>query len=83
MNSTDKQDPGGWNDMVGALRKAAPYINITYVLISAIVLFGVIGWWLDKVWSTQPLFFIIGLFLGLGVGFYSFFKTMQKLDKKQ
>jgi ATP synthase protein I len=81
MSSAKKPDPNGWNDMVGAWRKAAPYINATYVLMAAIFLFGLIGWWLDREWATKPLFFIIGLFSGLGVGFYSFFKTMQKLER--
>jgi F0F1-type ATP synthase assembly protein I len=83
MNSAGKQDRGGRSDAAGALRKAAPYINASYILISAILLFGIIGWWLDDKWATKPLFLIIGLFLGLGVGFYSMIRTIQKLDREQ
>jgi F0F1-type ATP synthase assembly protein I len=83
VNSANKNDKGGWNDLGSAYRQAAPYINVTYILISSIVLFGLIGFWVDKLTGMQPLFFILGLFLGLAAGFYSFFKTVQKLDKGQ
>ncbi len=82
MNSGDKQKPNGLNDAVSAYRKAAPYINATYVFISSILLFAFIGWWIDKKMQSAPLFIIIGLFVGLGLGFYSFIKTVQKLEKK-
>ena len=81
MNLGDKQNPGRLNDAVSAYRKAAPYINATYVFISAIILFGFIGWWIDNKLQSAPLFIIIGLFVGLGGGFYSLIKTVQKLEK--
>jgi ATP synthase protein I len=30
-----------------------------------------LGRWLDKQWSTEPIFLIIGLFTGLTAGIYS------------
>jgi ATP synthase protein I len=29
------------------------------------------GRWLDKQWGTEPIFLIIGLFIGLAAGIYS------------
>jgi F0F1-type ATP synthase assembly protein I len=83
MNSGAQQKPDGLNDAVRAYRKAAPYINAIYVFISSIILFGFVGWWLDKKLQSTPWFIIAGLFVGLGVGFYSLLKTVQKLDKDQ
>jgi ATP synthase protein I len=80
MNPEKDEMPSGWNDLSGAYRRAAPYLNISYILISSIILFGIGGWWIDGKMQTRPLFFILGLFAGLGVGFYSFFKTLKKLD---
>jgi len=83
MNPKKEKIPTGWNDLASAYRKAAPYINISYILISSIILFGFAGWWIDGKLLTKPVFFIVGLFVGLGVGFYSFFKTLKKLENNQ
>lgn len=70
-------------ELSGAYRKAAPYINSVYVLFAATVVVGLIGWYLDKLFITKPIFTILGLVLGMGVGFYSFFKGLPDLDKKE
>ena len=57
-----------------------------YALMSAIlaslvgsILIGIFsGRWLDKVWGTEPLFLIIGLFLGLAAGVYTMLVTIRK-----
>ncbi len=63
-------------------RKAAPYINSVYTLFASLVVVGLIGWYVDKLFLTKPVFTILGLILGMGVGFYSFFKAIAELDKK-
>ncbi len=73
------QDLGNLTD---AYRKAAPYINSTYVLMASVGLFGLLGWWLDSYTETEPLFFILGLFAGLITGFYNFYKVIQNLNKQ-
>ena len=70
------------SDLASAFRKAAPYINSTYVIIAAVALFGLLGYWLDTYTDTAPLFFIIGLFLGMITGFYNFFKVIQQLNRE-
>jgi len=63
-----------------AYKKAMPYINLVYVLLASIVMFGVIGWFGDKYLHSKPIFFVLGLFLGFGIGFYSFFKSLKQLE---
>jgi ATP synthase protein I len=63
-----------------AFRKAAPYVNSTYVLIGSVALFGWLGWLGDQKLSTTPLLFILGLFGGLASGFYNFYKILKKLE---
>ncbi len=70
-------------DVSRSYRKAAPYINSVYVLFAATVVVGLIGWYIDKLFLSKPIFTILGLFLGMGVGFYSFFKGLAELDKKE
>ena len=62
--------------------KAAPYINISYVLIGSIAMFGLLGWWLDEHLLTRPLLTVFGILGGLFLGLYNLFKVIRKLDKK-
>jgi ATP synthase protein I len=83
MTSGGQQNPDEVNDAVSTYRKAAPYISAIYAFIGSVILFGFGGWWLDQKLHSVPLFILVGLFLGLGVGFYSLIKTVQKLEKKR
>jgi F0F1-type ATP synthase assembly protein I len=57
-----------------------------YALMSAIlaslvgsILIGIFaGRWLDKQWGTDPIFLIIGLFIGLAAGIYSMLISIRK-----
>ena len=55
-------------------------LKISLDLISSIIVGALIGFGLDKIFSTKPVFFIIFLVLGIITGFYSLFKTMKKLN---
>ena len=55
-------------------------LKISLDLISSIIVGALIGYGLDKIFLTKPVFFIIFLVLGIITGFYSLFKTMKKLS---
>ncbi len=55
-------------------------LKISLDLMSSILVGAFIGYGLDKVFSTKPVFFIVFLVLGIITGFYSLFKTVQKLN---
>ena len=55
-------------------------LKISLDLISSIIVGVLIGYGLDKIFSTKPVFFIIFLVLGIITGFYSLFKTVKKLN---
>ncbi|GIR25905.1 MAG: hypothetical protein CM15mP40_05130 [Alphaproteobacteria bacterium] len=55
-------------------------LKISLDLISSIIVGALIGYGLDKIFSTKPVFFIIFLVLGIITGFYSLFKTVKKLN---
>jgi F0F1-type ATP synthase assembly protein I len=42
-----------------------------------------VGWYLDKSWSTLPLFLLLGMFLGASVGFYHLYKTLMGIEKEE
>jgi F0F1-type ATP synthase assembly protein I len=60
-----------------SFRKAGPYVNIAYLLIGAIALFGWLGFEFDLHYKTQPIGLIIGLFFGFGLGFYNMVKVLK------
>lgn len=73
------------DDFVSSFRKAAPYLNSVYTFMASIGLFGYAGYWIDKKFASKPLFLLIGLFCGMGIGFYQFYRVLmaeEKRDKK-
>jgi F0F1-type ATP synthase assembly protein I len=55
---------------------SAPAAMASYTLIGAIILFGGIGYAIDRWVGTSPWFLFGGLILGLIVGFYELAKTI-------
>lgn len=66
-----------------AYRKLGPYLNIGYFFAASVTVMTLLGYYLDKKWQTDPWLTVCGAFLGIGMGFYNFFKTVLNLDKKE
>lgn len=64
-----------------SFRKAAPYLNIGYTLAGGILLFAYIGYLIDEKTQQAPLFLVLGVFLGFGLGFYNMIKVLKNLDR--
>lgn len=58
------------------VRRSGPAAAASYTLIGGIVLFGGIGYGVDRWRGTSPRFLLGGLFLGIVVGFYDLAKTI-------
>jgi len=80
--SSKQKDESQISGLTNAYRKAVPYINVVYVLISSILMMGALGWFGDKYFQTKPVLTILGIFSGLGLGFFNFFKSIERLEKK-
>ena len=61
-----------------AFKKAGPYINIGYILIGSVIFFAWLGFKADKHWEMEPLFLLIGLFFGFGLGLYNMLKVLKQ-----
>ena len=55
--------------------RAAPAMAASYGLVGAIILFGAIGYAVDRWQGTAPWFLLAGLLFGVVVGFYELIKT--------
>jgi F0F1-type ATP synthase assembly protein I len=53
-----------------SLRRAGTVAGASYALIGAILLLGGLGYFADGWFDTEPWLLIIGLLLGIVVGFY-------------
>ena len=53
-------------------------IFASYGLVGAILLFGALGYFADRVSGSTPRYVIIGLVVGIAVGFYSLVKTVRR-----
>ena len=57
-------------------RRSGPAAAASYGLIGAIMLFGGIGYAIDRWRGTSPWFLVGGLMLGVIIGFYDLAKTV-------
>jgi F0F1-type ATP synthase assembly protein I len=44
---------------------------------------GFIGWWMDKVLGTAPIFMLLMLVLGMGAGLMNSVRTVAEMRRKQ
>jgi F0F1-type ATP synthase assembly protein I len=58
--------------------QAAPAMAASYALVGSIILFGALGYAVDRWRGTAPWFLLAGLVLGVVVGFYELIKTTYK-----
>ena len=72
----------GDGDSVGeSYRKAGPFLAASWQLTGAVGAWTAIGWGADKLFHTQPWLLVGGAVLGMGLGFYLFFKALADIGK--
>ena len=82
MKPAKSDDHSELRGVAGSFQKAAPYINISYVLLASIAMLGVLGWWMDKQFMTKPLLTVLGILGGLFLGLYNLFKVVKKMENE-
>ncbi len=55
--------------------RSGPAASASYTLVGAVILLGGIGYWVDRRFGTAPWGVMIGLGLGMIVGFYELIKV--------
>ena len=80
----DGADKNGLSGLAEAYRKAAPYLTASTTLVTSLLVFMALGYWLDKKWGhTTPWLLLAGAGVGMIGGFVSFFRTVLRLGKKK
>jgi ATP synthase protein I len=77
----DRREEGVGEGIASSYRKAGPYIDASWQLAGAVGAGALAGWWLDKKLGTGPWLLVSGALLGIGLGFYLFFKILMNIDK--
>ena len=79
-------DPRRREDMFPGLGKVyrdiAPYLTLGFQLAAAVVLFFLLGWWLDTRYGTSPVLKLVGLVVGTVGGMIKFFRSAAELSRK-
>ena len=65
-----------------AERAAAPYITAVWRVVGGVLVGGGAGWFIDHKLHVSPWGLIIGLFLGMGAGFYGMIQGLTAMKKR-
>ena len=65
-----------------SLRDYTPYLTLGFQLAAPVVIFFLIGAWLDQRWNMSPWLKLAGLLLGSIGGFIQFFRSVSELEHK-
>ncbi len=71
----ESQDENASNWLTEMMRQAGPYMSAAYTLTGGLLGLGLLGFLLDRYLGTSPAFVLVGLGLGLVVGFYELAKV--------
>ena len=77
MKNENNEDEG----LSKVYKEIGPYVGLGLQLAITVGVMTFIGIWLDGEFETTPVLTVIFAFLGVGLGMYSFIKTVLKSDK--
>jgi F0F1-type ATP synthase assembly protein I len=85
MSSDPKSKRPRQDDLAAgqAYRDAAPYLTLGIQLAITVVIFFLIGWWLDTRNNSSPMFQLLGVLVGSVGGMIKFLKSVTEMSKKE
>ena len=69
--------------LAAAYRKAGPYLNLGIEFAASFILCLFAGKWLDGKFGTAPYLMLVGLALGITVGFLNLYRTAMRLQERE
>jgi F0F1-type ATP synthase assembly protein I len=58
------------------IKQSGPAMGASYTLVAAVIIFGAAGYFIDKWQNSSPIFLLLGLLIGIIVGFYEIAKII-------
>jgi F0F1-type ATP synthase assembly protein I len=74
---------GGDENAAESYRRAAPYLDASWQLVGSVGLWTAGGWFADHKLHTAPWLLVSGAVVGMGLGFYLFFKSVLAIGRKK
>lgn len=74
---------GTGEEVAASYRKAGPYLDASWQLAGSVAFWTLAGWWLDKKVHTTPWLLVAGAVLGVGLGFFLFFRALSDIGKRK
>ena len=71
-----------FNYLQKIIKQSGPAMGASYTLIGSVLILGALGYFIDKWRDSSPLFLILGLVIGIIVGFYEIAKIIWKKPNK-
>ena len=78
----DESDDDGLSPEARAQRAAAPYLNAVWRVVGGVLVGGGAGWLVDGKLHSSPWGLIVGLFVGMGAGFYGLIQGLNAMKKR-
>jgi ATP synthase protein I len=78
----DESDGSELSPEARAQRAAAPYINAVWRVVGGVLVGGGTGWLVDGKLHSSPWGLIVGLFVGMGAGFYGLIQGLNAMKKR-
>lgn len=66
-------------DIRNTYREYAPYLSLGFQLAAVVVVFFLLGAWIDNRYGVEPIGKLIGVSVGIVGGFIKFFKSVASL----
>jgi len=60
------------------VRQSVPAASAAYTLLGSVIFLTLIGYMADKYFNSSPVYILIGLGLGILIGFYELYKSIFK-----
>ena len=64
-------------------RNYVPFLTMGFQLAAAVVLFVLLGHWIDNIFGISPIGKLVGVVLGTTGGFIKFFKTAASITTEE
>ena len=58
------------------VKESGPAASASYTLVASVLIFTLLGWYIDSSRGTKPIGILVGLCIGLISGFYHLAKTI-------
>ncbi len=73
----EEEKPSAFEKVASSYRSGWAYAEYAFQYGAAIIVCSLLGWWIDSLFKTNPIFLITGVFAGAAAGFLGLLKSLK------